>query len=104
MKYITTGVAALGALAFAAQADAADIYAPGPGPAPFPVMAPVALWSGMYGGVHIGGAWANLNTADLDHYWANDYNYLRSIAYLAVRGAAYRPVAQRRFRRRHDRL
>ncbi len=72
IKYITTGVAALGALAFAAQADAADIYAPGPGPAPFPVAAPVALWSGFYGGVHIGGAWADVNTHDLDGYWATD--------------------------------
>ena len=69
IKYISTGVAALGVLAFAAQADAADIYAPGPGPAPFPVAAPVALWSGFYGGVHIGGAWADLNTHDLDSYW-----------------------------------
>ncbi len=68
IKYISTGVAALGVLAFAAQADAADIYAP-VGPAPFPVVAPVALWSGMYGGVHIGGAWADLKTTDLDSYW-----------------------------------
>ena len=69
IKYISTGVAALGVLAFAAQADAADMYAPGPGPAPFPVAAPVALWSGLYGGAHIGGAWADLNTHDLDAYW-----------------------------------
>ena len=68
MKYISTGVAALGVLAFAAQADAADIYAPGP-PAPFPVAAPVALWSGLYGGAHIGGAWAELQTNDLEAYW-----------------------------------
>ena len=35
IKYISTGVAALGVLAFAAQADAADIYAPvGPGSIP----------------------------------------------------------------------
>jgi opacity protein-like surface antigen len=72
IRYISTGVAALGVLAFAAQADAADIYAPGPGPAPFPVAAPVALWSGFYGGAHIGGAWANLSTHDLDAYWYTD--------------------------------
>ena len=71
IKYISTGVAALGVLAFAAQADAADMYAPGPGPAPFPVAAPIALWSGMYGGAHIGGAWADLSTHDLDAYWAH---------------------------------
>jgi outer membrane immunogenic protein len=68
LKYISTGVAALGVLAFAAQADAADIYAP-VGPAAFPVIAPVALWSGLYGGAHIGGAWADLQTTDLDTYW-----------------------------------
>src|SRR5208337_3380103 len=72
IKYISTGVAALGVLAFAAQADAADIYAPAP--APFPVMAPVALWSGMYGGVHVGGAWADLTTTDLDAYWTDAPN------------------------------
>ncbi len=70
INYISTGVAALGLLAFSAQADAADIYAPGP--APFPVAAPplTPLWSGMYGGAHIGGAWADLKTYDLDGYWA----------------------------------
>jgi opacity protein-like surface antigen len=68
-KYINTGVAALGVLAFAAQADAADIYAPGPAPVPFPVAAPVALWSGFYGGAHVGGAWTDFNTRDLDSYW-----------------------------------
>jgi outer membrane immunogenic protein len=70
IKYISTGVAALGMLAFSTQADAADIYAPAS--APFPVAAPLApLWSGLYGGVHIGGAWADLTTTDLDSYWAD---------------------------------
>ena len=69
-------------LAFSAQANAADIYAP-MGPAPFPVAAPLApLWSGLYGGAHIGGAWADLSTHDLDSYWwqsptplVNPYDY-----------------------------
>jgi len=73
-KYISTGVAALGVLAFAAQANAADIYAPGPAPAPFPVAAPVALWSGFYGGAHVGGAWTDFNTHDLDSYWYFNQN------------------------------
>jgi outer membrane immunogenic protein len=69
MKYVSTGVAALGLLAFSVQAEAADIYAP-IAPAPFPVAAPLApLWSGLYGGAHIGGAWADLSTHDLDDYW-----------------------------------
>jgi outer membrane immunogenic protein len=69
IKYISASVTALGVLAFAAQADAADIYAPAP--APLPVIAPTALWSGLYGGVHIGGAWADLTTTDVDSYWAD---------------------------------
>jgi outer membrane immunogenic protein len=81
IKYISTGVAALGVLAFSAQAEAADIYAPAA--VPFPVAAPLApLWSGLYGGAHIGGAWADLNTHDLDNYWwqgprplVNPYDY-----------------------------
>ena len=94
IKYISTGVAALGVLAFAAQADAADIYAP-VGPAPFPVVAPVALWSGMYGGVHIGGAWADLKTTDLDSYWD------RSPWFSSTE---HKSNAQRRIRGRHNRL
>ncbi len=71
-KYISTGVAALSVLAFSAQADAADIYAP-MGPAPFPVAAPLApLWSGFYVGAHVGGAWSDLKTTDLDSLWYRD--------------------------------
>ena len=65
------GVAALGVLAFSAQAEAADIYAPAT-PVPYPVAAPVALWSGFYAGAHVGGAWADLKTTDLDSYWFKD--------------------------------
>ena len=71
IKYISASVTALGVLAFAAQADAADIYAPVP--APLPVIAPTALWSGLYGGVHVGGAWADLNTVDLDNYYLDPH-------------------------------
>jgi len=79
-KYISTGVAALSVLAFSAQADAADIYAPA-GPAPFPVAVPLAsLWSGFYVGGHVGGAWANLNTTDLDGYWFRDATIQNIIA------------------------
>jgi opacity protein-like surface antigen len=72
IKYVSTGVAALGLLAFSAQADAADIYAP-VGPAPFPVAVPLApLWSGFYVGAHVGGAWSDLKTTDLDSLWYRD--------------------------------
>ena len=75
-RCVATGVAALGVLAFAAQADAADIYAPAVGGyRDIPVVAPVLSWSGFYAGAHVGGAWSNLNTTDLDSYWYNSYSY-----------------------------
>ena len=105
IKYISTGVAALGLLAFSAQANAADIYAP-MGPAPFPVAAPLApLWSGLYGGAHIGGAWADLSTHDLDSYWYGRFHtspQCQSVS--SLRSTEHEPVSQRRIRRRHDRL
>ena len=73
VKYIGSGAAAIGVLAFAVQAQAADIYTPPP-PAPvFPVAAPAPLWSGLYGGAHVGGAWADEHTSDLNEYWAARY-------------------------------
>lgn len=69
IEYISAGVAAVGMLAFAGQAEAADIYAPPPPPPAFPVAAPAPLWSGFYGGAHVGGAWADLTTEDLNDYW-----------------------------------
>lgn len=67
---IGMGLAAAGLLVFATQADAADIYAPPPPPVAFPVAAPAPLWTGFYGGAHVGGAWADLSTTDLDGYWS----------------------------------
>ena len=66
-KYITTGVAALGALAMSAQADAADMYAPvGGGYKDVPVLLPPPpLWTGFYAGVNMGAAWSNLNINQL---------------------------------------
>jgi outer membrane immunogenic protein len=79
-KYISTGVAALSVLAFSAQANAADIYAP-VGPAPFPVGVPLApLWSGLYIGGHVGGAWSELQTTDLNGLWFRDADIQRQIA------------------------
>ncbi len=62
-KYISTGVAALGALAISAQADAADMYAPmGGGYKDVPMIAPPPpMWTGFYAGVNMGAAWSNLN-------------------------------------------
>ena len=62
-KYITTGVAALGALAMSAQADAADMYGPvGGGYKDVPVLLPPPpLWTGFYAGVNMGAAWSNLD-------------------------------------------
>ena len=104
IKYISTGVAALGLLAFSAPANAADIYAP-MGPAPFPVAAPLApLWSGLYGGAHIGGAWADLSTHDLDSYWYGRVPYFTAVNPYDYGVRQHEPVSKRRLRRRHDRL
>jgi len=66
IKTIRTGVAALGVLAFAAQANAADIYAPAPGGfKDVPVIAPVPVWTGFYAGVNAGAAWSNLDIAPI---------------------------------------
>ncbi len=112
-RYVATGVAALGVLAFAAQADAADIYAPAVGGyRDIPVVAPVLSWSGFYAGAHVGGAWANLSTTDLDSYWYNSYSYgatsilvaklSRQILSCMVR--CRQTESQRCVRRRHGRL
>ncbi len=76
-KYITTGVAALGALAMSAQADAADMYGPvGGGYKDVPVLLPPPpLWTGFYAGVNMGAAWSNLNINQLNepNYTAGGY-------------------------------
>ncbi len=71
-KYISTGVAALGALAISAQADAADMYAPGGGGyKDIPVLAPPPpMWTGFYAGINMGAAWSNL---DLNRIYEPNY-------------------------------
>ncbi len=60
-RYMSTSVVALGALAFTAQANAADIYAPPSGGyKDVPVIAPAPVWTGFYAGVNLGAAWSNL--------------------------------------------
>jgi outer membrane immunogenic protein len=68
IKYISTGVAALGVLAFSAQADAADIYGPGPGGyKDVPVVVPIPLWTGFYFGAN-GGFGASANNQDITSF------------------------------------
>lgn len=60
-NYIRTSVAALGALAFVSQANAADIYSGG-SLKDAPAYIPPPMWTGFYIGGHLGAAWANLDT------------------------------------------
>jgi len=58
-KFLRTGAAALGALAVATQANAADIYSGGlKDPV---IVAPPPIWAGFYAGIHLGAAWTDYN-------------------------------------------
>ncbi len=57
-KYQRTGAAALGALAVASAANAADMYSGGMKEAP--VYVPPPTWTGFYLGGHIGAAWESV--------------------------------------------
>ncbi len=60
-KLLRTGAAALGVLAVASQAYAADIYSGG-GLKDVPVAPPPPpLWTGFYAGIHLGAAWVDHN-------------------------------------------
>ncbi len=65
-KFLRTGAAALGALAVATQANAADIYSGGglkDQPAP-----PPPLWTGFYAGINLGAAWTDYNNKSNEFY------------------------------------
>ncbi len=68
-KFLRTGAAALGALAVATQANAADIYTGGGGLKDVPV-APPPLWTGFYAGVHLGAAWTDYSS-NRNMFWDN---------------------------------
>ncbi len=89
-KFLRTGAAALGALAVATQANAADIYSGGLKDQPAP---PPPLWTGFYAGINLGAAWTdfqkNSNTFydnaysgtipfDLHEYFQGQWNTLTS--------------------------
>ncbi len=63
---IALSVASVAALT--AAASAADLSGPA---VSYKDYAPAPLWSGLYVGVHVGGAWANMTTHDLDGYWGD---------------------------------
>ena len=66
-KYLRTGAAALGALAVASAANAADMYSGGMKEAP--VYVPPPTWTGFYLGGHIGAAWESIGN---QNYQFND--------------------------------
>jgi outer membrane immunogenic protein len=71
-KFLRTGAAALGALAVATSANAADIYTGG-GMKDVPMAPPPPLWTGFYAGVHLGAAW-------VDH--RNEHNVFNDNCYV----------------------
>lgn len=60
--FMRAGALVVGAIAFAAQANAADLYAGG-GFKDAPVYAPAPLWTGFYIGANAGAEWSDFNTA-----------------------------------------
>lgn len=67
-KLIRTGAAALGVLAIASQAYAADIYTGG-GLKDVPVAPPPPpLWTGFYAGIHLGAAWTDYGNSHNTFY------------------------------------
>lgn len=86
-KYLSSGIAALGVFALAAQANAADVYVPAPGgykDLPPVVVAPPPVWTGFYAGVNMGAAWSELNT-----YRNSFYNTNNSSSIVCSTGVAY---------------
>jgi opacity protein-like surface antigen len=65
----TLAAAAVALAGAAGAANAADMYAGGMKDVAF---VPPPLWTGLYIGAHIGGAWADLKNTDRDHFWGTD--------------------------------
>ena len=91
-KYLRTGAAALGALAVASAANAADMYSGGMKEAP--VYVPPPTWTGFYLGGHIGAAWESIGN---QNYQFNDDCMGWGICRAAI-------VRQERYLYRRDRL
>lgn len=74
-KFVQAGAVAAGALAFATQVNAADMYAGGGGYKDAPIYAPAPIWTGFYLGAHVGGAWSTLSTTDVNGHFASAAGY-----------------------------
>ncbi|MBJ7532871.1 porin family protein [Rhodomicrobium vannielii ATCC 17100] len=71
-KFALASTVALGTLAIAAQANAADIYAPtSMKDAPIIVVPPT--WTGFYFGGHLGAAWSQIDTRKNTYYDGYEY-------------------------------
>jgi outer membrane immunogenic protein len=64
-KFVRAGAVAASALLIASQANAADMYAGG-GMKDAPIYAPPTMWTGFYVGSHVGAAWTELTTTDVN--------------------------------------
>lgn len=85
-KFLRTSAAALGALAVASAANAADIYSGGYKEAPAYI--PPPFWTGFYIGGHIGAAWESLSSKNFEfndggsNYVKNYQTYYYNPAFL----------------------
>ncbi|MBT3070600.1 outer membrane beta-barrel protein [Rhodomicrobium sp. Az07] len=81
-KFALASTVALGTLAIAAQANAADIYTPSMKDAPIIVVPPT--WTGFYFGGHLGSGWGSFDTKR--NWYYNDLEPITDFTYGTVGG------------------
>jgi len=69
-KFVRASAATIGALAVAAQVNAADLYSGG-GYKDAPAYVPAPMWTGFYFGAHLGADWSSIKTGQ--NVWNDGY-------------------------------